>query len=99
MTLIADALLCVQRALLHAVTPSLRAVVVDAPQDEKLLYIHFYYDGEVSEELIDLWKCAITRAHADFGLDSILDAGVERIYYPQKPPFRGRYAYLRKESR
>lgn len=91
------ALLSIQRALLGVVTPELRAVVVDVCSGDKLFYIHFYYEGEVSEGVIDLWECAITESSADFGPDCILDAGVERLDYPQKIPFRGRYAYLRKE--
>ncbi len=94
---IAYALLSVQRALLEAVTPELRAVVVDVCEEENLFYVHFYYHGAVDEKLIDLWECAITESSADFGPDSILDAGIERLDYPQKIPFRGRYAYLRHE--
>ena len=91
------ALLSIQRALLQTVTPELRAVVIDVSKEEQLLYIRFYYDGKVSEKLIDLWECAITEASADFGPECLLDAGVERLDYPQKIPFRGRCAYLRKE--
>ena len=91
------ALLAMQGALLQAVTPELRAVVVDVDKDKQLLYIHFYYDGQVSEELIELWWCTITEASADLDADCLLDAAVERLDYPTKIPFRGRYAYLRKE--
>lgn len=90
------ALLAMQNALLGVVTPELRAVVLDVNPDTQLLYIRFYYDGDVSEELIDLWDCAITEASADLGAD-VLDDGIERIDFPNKIPFRGRYAYLRKE--
>jgi len=90
-------LLAVQSALVGMVTPELRAVVVDFCQEEQLLYIRFYYDGQVSEELIKLWKCAISAAHANLRLDCRLDGEVERVDYPQEPPFRGRYAYFRKE--
>lgn len=94
---ISDALLATQRALLDVVTPELRAVVVDIDNDKKEFYIRFYYDGEVSEELIDLWSSAITEASA--GLDPIydLDNGIERLDFPKKIPFRGRFAYFRKE--
>ncbi|HKZ00088.1 MAG TPA: polymorphic toxin type 50 domain-containing protein [Rhabdochlamydiaceae bacterium] len=91
------ALLATQRALLDAITPELRAVVVDSCEKTNLLYIRFYYDGKASEKLIDLWQCAITEASADLGPDCLLDDGVERLDFPQKIPFRGRYAYLRKE--
>jgi hypothetical protein len=91
------ALLSIQRALLGVITPQLRAVVVDVSKEEHLLYIRFYYDGEIGNKVLDLWECAITESSADFGPDCVLDAGVERLDYPQKIPFRGRYAYLRNE--
>ncbi len=91
------ALLAVQNALLDVVTPELRAVIVDICKEADQFYLHFYYDGEVSEKLIDLWQCATTEASADLGPDCLLDDGVERLDYPQEIPIRGRYAYLRRE--
>ncbi len=91
------ALLAAQHALLGVVTPELRAVVVDFDKEEPLLYIRFYYDGEVPEKLIDLWQCAIKEASLDFGPNCRLDGGVERADYPKTFPFRGRYGYFRKE--
>jgi hypothetical protein len=91
------ALLAVQSALLREVTPELRAVMVDICEESELFYIRFYYDGEVSEKQIDFWECAITEASAGLGPDCGLDGQVERLDYPEKIPFRGRYAYLRKE--
>ncbi len=97
--LVADALLAVQSAMLGVVTPELRSVVVDAPQGEHFLYVRFYYDGEVSQELIDLWQRAILETRMDFGPEYQLDGAVERVDYPQEVPFRGRFAYFRKEDR
>jgi hypothetical protein len=91
------ALLSVQSALLQVVTPELRAVVVDICKEDWLFYIHFYYEGEASEKLIDLWECAITEASAALGPDCVLNAGVARLDYPQQIPLHGRFAYLREE--
>lgn len=91
------ALLAVQHALLGIVTPELRAVIVDFNQEEPLLYIRFFYDGKVSKTLSDLWQSAISNAKKDFGNDCILDGKVEQVDYPHPLPFRGRYAYSRKE--
>ena len=91
------ALLAVQRAMLREVTPELRAVIVDFDKEKSLLYIHFYYDGEIMQSLIDLWLITIAEIRADFAPNSLLDNGVERVDYPLVYPFRGRYAYLRKE--
>lgn len=95
---VAYALLALQRALLGSVTPELRAIIVDVSNEESLLYIRFYYDGQVIQELVDLWECAISEVVADFGADYALDEKVQRLDYPQKIPFRGRYAYSRYEK-
>ena len=92
------ALICVQNALLGVVTPELRAVIVDFNMKKPLLYIRFYYNGEISEEIMDLWLCAVSEASAHFGPDCLLDDGIERLDYPKKIPVHGCYAYLRKED-
>ncbi len=91
------ALLATQRALLNAVSPELRAVIVNTCEEEELFYIRLYYDGDATERSIELWWCVITEASAAFG-HCMLDDGVERLDYPQKIPCRGRYAYLRREK-
>lgn len=93
------ALLGIQRALLDVVTPELRAVVVDFDKNTPQLYVRFYFDGEISEEIFDLWACAITEASAGLGPDCLIDDGIEQLDYPQKIPLKGRYAFLRKEDK
>lgn len=96
------ALLAVQVALLGVVTPELRAVVVDLEQERSkeagVLYMRFYYDGKITEELEELWSCAVTEASADLGADCFVDDEIERLDFPQEIPLRGRYAYLRYED-
>ena len=94
---ISYALLATQQALLAVVTPELRAVVVDFKNDERLLYIRFFYDGEVSKSLTDLWQNASLKVRCDFGGNCVLDGQAERVDFPKPIPFRGRYAFLRKE--
>ena len=94
---LSDVLLATQRALLGVITQELRAVIVDLDNEKNVVYIRFYYHGEISEELIDLWDCAITEVIAAMDLEYVLDQGIERLDYPQKIPVRGRYAYRRKE--
>lgn len=99
-TVLAYALASMQRALLGEVTSALRAVVMDFLEEDRLLYIRFYYDGKVSEQPIDYWYSCISETVADFGLyDYSLDAEVERLDAPKKiPVLRGRYAYLKREE-
>ena len=92
-----DALLATQGALLEAVTPELRAVIIDLDNKKNLFFIRFYYDGRVDESLIDLWECAITEASAGIDVYYNLDNAVERLDYPQEIPCRGTCAYWRKE--
>lgn len=94
---IAPALLAAQNALLGIVTPELRAVVVDFEEKNSFLYIRFYHDKDVPETLIDLWLMAMEQIKEDFAPNYLLDGKVERVDYPKTFPFRGRYAYFRKE--
>ncbi len=90
-------LLCMQIALLDAVTPALRAVIVDVDVDTKTLYYFFFYDGEISDKLFDLASIAATEADANLS-EYFTYNTIERVDYPKKIPFtRGKYAYLRKE--
>jgi hypothetical protein len=90
-------MLAVQNSLLDVVTPELRTVIVDFDKEKSLLYIRFYYDGDPSEKHLTLWESAIYKSKAIFNPNCILDAAIERIDYPNNMPFRGRYAYARKE--
>jgi hypothetical protein len=92
------ALVAVQQSLLGTVSPELRSVTVDLEKDPLKLFIHFYHDGEISEELHQCWQSAQKKAQAYFGFDCAMDAKVERVDHPLQMPFRGRYAYLRKEE-
>ena len=76
-------------------TPELTGIVADVQDQE--LYIRFYYDKGTSYEILESWEFAITKVIADMGADYVFDTRVERLDYPQEIPFRGRYAYLRRE--
>lgn len=82
-------------ALFDVVTPELRAVVIDLVGN--VYYMRFYYEGDVEEDLIELWNCALTESSADMGPDCITDEAIERLDAPQDIPIRGGLAYLRKE--
>ena len=82
------ALLCIQGSLFDAVTPDLRAVVFDLYEDRECLFLRFYYDGEVSEEVIEQWRCSITEASAGVGVYST-DEQIERLDFPKPISFLG----------
>lgn len=89
-------LLGMQRALLDAVTPQLRAVILESNSKEKIQSFLFYYDGEITGELFDLASIASTEASCS--LDYSTNEQILRLDYPQKIPAKGRFAYLRYES-
>jgi hypothetical protein len=91
------ALLSVQCALLNVITPQLRAVTVALDIENQIFYMSFFYDGEASEELTELWNCAVTEASAHLGPDCFSKQQIVRLDYPNKIPIRGKLAYLRKE--
>jgi hypothetical protein len=94
---IIDALLCTQRALLGVVSPQLRAVTVDLDTEDEIFYISFFYDGEINEEVLEDWECAVTEASAGLGPDYFTEINIERLDVPKKIPVKGRLVYLRKE--
>jgi hypothetical protein len=95
---IINALLATQKALLGCVTPELRAVVVDIDERKKIFHISFFYDGNVNEEIIELWNCASTEASCEIPMTYKTNEQYLQINFPEKIPFiSGRYAYLRKE--
>ena len=87
--------LSIQKALLGAVTPSLRAVTIDLDENTKKLFVSFFYDGEISDEFFDLASVAITEI--DLPEYELLDDQIIRLDYPAKIPFKGQLVYLRKE--
>jgi hypothetical protein len=92
------ALVAMQRALLREVTPELRAVCIDLDKEQEVLFAYFYYDGEASEERVDLWDCAVTEVWAALGPDCSVESKIERWDFPKKIPMKSYCAYLRKED-
>ena len=93
-------LLYTESALLGAVTNELRAVTVDVYpfNDQNVLFLRFYHDGEISEEIRDLWECCITEASTALGPDALLDRTIEQLDYPMPLPTDTCYAFLRQED-
>ena len=90
-------ILSMQKALLHIVTPELRAVIIDLDNNKNVFFVRFYYDGIVNDTILDLWRSSIKKANAELHFDFTLDSNVERLDFPQEIPFRGRCVFLRKE--
>lgn len=87
--------LSLQRALLGAVTPNLRAVYIDIDEKTKKLSISFFYDGEITDKFFDIASTAV--AEVDVPGYYELDEKIERLDFPEKIPVRGHLVYLRQE--
>lgn len=90
-------LLDVQRALLGAITPSLRAVSVDMDLANKKLLLFFFFDGKISEKLFDLASVAATEAGVSLP-EYFTDDQLIQLDLPQEIPFSKKLVFLRKES-
>jgi hypothetical protein len=88
------ALLSVQRALLGAVSPAVRAVVVEL--QGSALTVTAYFDGEVSEDDIESFSCVEAEIMADFP-EQRVEVRCDRRDAPQMIPAAGIWAYQRRE--
>lgn len=86
-----------QEALLNAVTPQLRAVCLDLNEKTHYSSISFFYDGTLTDKLLDLSSIAI----AETALPSLdyypVDDKIIRLDFPEEIPVKGRFAFLRNE--
>ncbi|PWJ94657.1 MULTISPECIES: hypothetical protein [Mesorhizobium] len=91
-------LLSVQRALLGAVSPNLRAVICGWAGVE--IKLRFVFDGEIAEENLDDVRIVGAEVAADFPAPWTTSEDVARLDYPHdiRPGALDLWAYLRKES-
>lgn len=87
--------LSLQRALLGAITPNLKAVCIDVDKKTKKLFISFFYDGEITDEFFDIASTAM--AEVDVPGYYELDEKIEKLDFPEKIPSRGHLVYLQQE--
>lgn len=89
-----SALLGVGSGLMNSITPSLRAVTIDFDPIEKMFVLFFFYDGEITEKLLELTSLANFDVDCEYYLNTYK---VIRLDSPTPIPIRGKFAYLRKE--
>lgn len=88
------AILSLNRALLRAVSPQLRAAAVSWNSRE--ITIFMYYDGEISDEDLDSAQSVTTEVISDFP-QYLLNEKIMRWDFPKEIPSEGELVYLRKE--
>lgn len=91
-------LLSVQRALLGAVSPNLRAVTCGWEGVE--IKLRFVFDGEIAEEELEDARIVGTEVIADFPAPWTISEDIARLDYPRglRPGALAFWAYLRKEG-
>ena len=90
------AILSMNRALWGEVSPPLRAARIK--WDDKVIYLFFYYDGEISEEDHESAECVSTEVISDFP-EYQLEVDIIRIDYPKAIPQEGgETVYRRREG-
>lgn len=88
--------------LLGNVFPNLRAVCVDSR--ENLIYIGFYYDGELTNEEKECCESTLDQIFADCSYISEekvpvnFETKILRLDYPKKMPLIGDWVYYRHED-
>lgn len=87
--------LSIQRALLDAVTPSLRRV--SFIKSENLITLYFYYDGQASEIEDELVGDVSAKVISDFPKYNI-DCKIILVKFPQKITSTGRVVFNRYEK-
>jgi len=88
-------LLAVQRALLGAVTPRLRAVTVD--HDATKIALEAYYDGPITDDDRETMSTVETEILAEFPDTHIVTLSALRLDAPTPIPKHRTWAYYRKE--
>jgi hypothetical protein len=91
-------LLCLQNELGNVVTPKLRAVTIDINEKKHQILPCFIYDGEVTEEIQDLYSVALVEVDTNTKEDYIFcNDYILSLPSPKEIPIRGKLAYLRYE--
>jgi hypothetical protein len=93
------AILSLQKALLGKVIPELRAVITEVKEGSNHVFVRFFYDTPLIQEILLEWEEALSEVMADFGEGYTFDMALAFLPHPNPIPFQGRYVYLRKGGR
>jgi hypothetical protein len=85
------AFLSVQRALVGAVSPEIRAVSIDLSQGKIIITV--YHNGQASDDLYETVAVIVTEVLADFREGQEVVSSVVRVDEPESVPLRGEPAF------
>lgn len=95
----AYAVLSLQKSLLGKVIPELRAVITEVKEGSNHVFVRFFYDTPLIQEMLLEWEEALSEVMADFGEGFTFDMSLVLLPYPNPIPFQGRCVYLKKEGK
>jgi hypothetical protein len=84
------------KALLGKVIPELRAVITEVKKDSNHVFVRFFYDTPLIQEILLEWEDVLSDVMADFGEGYTFDMALILLPYPHPIPFQGGYVYLKK---
>jgi hypothetical protein len=88
-------ILSVQRALLGEVSPALRGVAVEL--SESVVWLRFYYDGEISEEDSDSATSVVAEVAGDLARPVQVRDSIDHLDTPAPLPSQATWVYRRRE--
>ena len=92
----AYAVLSLQKALLGRVITELRAVITEVLEGSNHVFVRFFYETPLTQDILLEWEEALSEVMADFGEGFTFDMALVLLPYPQPIPFHGCYVYLKK---
>lgn len=91
-----EVLLSLQRALLGAISPAIRAVTVRF--DESSIYFEVFVHGEISDEVREAMSEVETEVMADFSSVERVSHALVRLDPPELIPKDRHWVYFRRED-
>lgn len=89
--------LSLQRALIGEISSNLRMVAFEVNEDEKNIYIFFYFNGKISDDDFDSTNCISGEVSGDFDPETKIIEKSIRIDFPNDLPPHDYIVYKRKE--
>ncbi len=99
MSLQSQLLLSVQRALLDEIDSNLRAVKINWDETKEIIYLYFYFDGQITNENINSASCVAGEVAGDFLPEVEVVENCTRVDSPKETPSQKLIAFRRKEQK
>lgn len=96
-TLTVAVMLSLQRALLCEVSSHLRMVAFNLNEEENVIFVYFYFDGEITDEDLDSASCITGEVSGDFDSETQVLEKCIQLDFPERLPTHMYTVYRRRE--